>query len=280
MSIISHIALDNLKLTHSIDKTADKNAFQLHCHDDFEVYFFIDGEGYFLIEGNCYTLSPFTLLVIRPGEVHCFKSTGEKHYERYVINFDSDFLNLDEGDASLIYSPFMNREHGKNNLYKINYNSIIVNIFNDFNEISLLSLEGMTLAAKSSLEMLLTKIYLTSKQQNADVGKDSLSSELINEVLKYINENISSQLTLDIIASQFFISKYHLSRLFKKLTGVSVIDYVIRKRVFLSQQLLKGGFTSSQVCVKAGFGDYSAFYRSFKRVVGYSPIQQRTSRFK
>ena len=272
---ISHIALEHITFGHNINNQGEAMTFSLHCHHDFEVYFFIRGEGYYLIEGNRYELSPMNLLVIRPGEVHCFRHTGDCPYERYVINFSPESLGMDAEKTAALLSPFLDREMGKDNLYRIAPDSLIARLFDELDAASRLQPDEIDLEARMLLNLLLARIQLLSRQPDRNIRESSVSSELINGVLKYINENITEPLRLDDIAARFYVSKYHLSRLFKRLIGVSVIDYVIRKRVFLSQQLLRGGMTTTDACAGAGFGDYTSFYRSFKRVTGCSPVQMK-----
>ena len=272
---LSHIALEHMTFDHNINNQGEVMAFSLHCHHDFEVYFFIGGEGYYLIEGNRYELSPMSLLVIRPGEVHCFRHTGGCPYERYVINFSPEILGMDAEKAGLVLSPFLDREMGRDNLYRVAPDNLIVRLFDELDAAARLRPDESELEVRLLLNLLLTKIQLLSRQPDRNTRVNSVSSELISDVLKYINENITEPLRLDDIAARFYVSKYHLSRMFKKLIGVSVIDYVIRKRVFLSQQLLRGGMTTTDACAGAGFGDYTSFYRSFKRVTGCSPVQMK-----
>ena len=98
-----------------------------------------------------------------------------------------------------------------------------------------------------------------------------VSSSAVYNVLGYINEHYSEDLTLDKLAAQFFISKYHLSREFQRLVGTSVHRYIVQKRLVMAKQMLSEGKPSSEVYQHCGFGDYSNFYRAFKAEYQISP---------
>ena len=86
-----------------------------------------------------------------------------------------------------------------------------------------------------------------------------------------INNNIEKNISLDRLARRFFVSKYHLCRAFKTYSGISVHAYINRKRIIYAKRLIESGVTASQAAERVGFGDYSAFYRAYIKVVGKSP---------
>ena len=66
-----------------------------------------------------------------------------------------------------------------------------------------------------------------------------------------------------------------MNRAFKKDTGTTVMDYLIYKRVVMARQLMLNGFTASDAANETGFGDYSTFYRAYKKVMGCRPGADR-----
>lgn len=275
MPHLSYFVLPEMGFSHSVDRRGEAQSFSLHCHDCFELYLFIGGEGYYVIEGNRYELRPLSLLAIRPGEVHCFRQTGPSDYERYVLNFTPAVFGPENDRPQSLLAPFLDREMGKRNLYLLTEDSLLYRLFMEFDEIGRRRPDTGAFESSQLLGVLLAKLGRISPAPAGSPGESGASYRLINEVIQYINRNLTRPLCLDEIAARFYVSKYHLSRMFKKLIGVSVIDYVIRKRVFLAEQILKAGSTTAQACAGAGFGDYTSFFRSFKRVTGYSPAQMK-----
>lgn len=90
-------------------------------------------------------------------------------------------------------------------------------------------------------------------------------------ILDYIRDNLSEPLSLDQIASQFFISKHYLCRVFKAATGFSVMEYIIYSRVLRARQLLQEGTSVQQAGELSGFSDNSHFIRTFGHLTGVTP---------
>ena len=100
------------------------------------------------------------------------------------------------------------------------------------------------------------------------------SEELGARVMRFLNENLDKDLSLDTISRHFFVSKYYLCRAFKRHNGISIHGYVNQKRVINAKRLIDSGESASVAAYKVGFGDYSAFFRAYVKIVGASPTAQ------
>jgi AraC family transcriptional regulator len=98
-------------------------------------------------------------------------------------------------------------------------------------------------------------------------------------VIEYIMENLEGSLTLEQMASIVHISPYQFARQFKTTTGLPPYQYVITRRIEQAQQFLRrnGDLSLGEVALRAGFSDQSQFCFHFKRIVGVTPGQFRTS---
>ena len=90
-------------------------------------------------------------------------------------------------------------------------------------------------------------------------------------VLAFTDENLSRAISLDDIAAALFISKYHMSHVFKAENGISVGEAVLRRKVAHAKRLLGSGIPAHRVSEMVGFNHYSAFFRIFKRITGRAP---------
>ena len=115
----------------------------------------------------------------------------------------------------------------------------------------------------------INKIFIETYGDNIVSRADS--NEKIDAIIKYISNNIDKDLALDHVAAKFYISKYHLVRLFKKYTGFTLHRYILEKRLVLSKSLLREGKSVSETSLACGFKDYSNFIRSFKKSYNISP---------
>lgn len=95
---------------------------------------------------------------------------------------------------------------------------------------------------------------------------------LVRGAKQYIEENLHKNPTLAEIAAQLHVSQSHLSRIFKAEEGLSVVDYMISRRISHSIELLsKPGLRVSDIPELLGYESLSYFSRVFKRETGYSP---------
>lgn len=98
---------------------------------------------------------------------------------------------------------------------------------------------------------------------------DELS--LFQNILSYVENNLEEPLTLDQIAGNFFVSKYYIAHLFKDTLGISLHQYIIKKRLSECRNAIVSGAGITEVYEKYGFGDYSSFFKAFKKEYGMSP---------
>jgi AraC-like DNA-binding protein len=116
---------------------------------------------------------------------------------------------------------------------------------------------------------------LTALSPSGEPPQERAQGRITAAVLAYIEENISRAISLDDIAAALFISKYHMSHVFKAENGISVGEAVLRRKVAHAEALLASGLPAHRVCEMVGFHHYSAFFRIFKRITGHAPTGER-----
>ena len=99
----------------------------------------------------------------------------------------------------------------------------------------------------------------------------------INSIIQYINENLSTDLSVDILANKFFLSRYYLMHTFKDETGYTIGNYITMKRLSIAQSLIDSGTSIVEASEHAGFGTYSTFLRAYKKTSGTSPRKKAES---
>ena len=96
---------------------------------------------------------------------------------------------------------------------------------------------------------------------------------MTDSIVRYINENLEEDLSLERLSEKFFVSKYHLAREFKKYTGYTVHSFILKKRLLTARVLLREQNSILDVSLQCGFRDYSTFVRAFKAEFGLTPYQ-------
>lgn len=265
MSGNTRLFIDGLTYHHTVDERVDEQQFRLHCHAMYEIYYFVRGSGQYLVESSIYTLCPADLVVLRPGESHRFIPTGDGVYERYSLHFDPS----DWRDHPRLLEPFDNREAGQNNLLRPDATQFTA-LFCRLDETVDLPADLRVLMSRFLLGELLTSIAALVGERDSLIAGERINPHVAH-LLGYINEHLTEPITLDRLAEQVFVSKHHISRVFKACIGVAPMEYVTNKRVLLARQCIRDGMHPTDAAQRCGFGDYSAFYRAYRRYTGLAP---------
>lgn len=255
-------------------KDQKKIAFEYHYHDFNKIIIFISGNVTYHIEGKAYKLKPWDILLVGNREIHNPVIDSGYSYERIILWVNQDFLDKHSADDCNLSTCF-------DLALKTNYNLLRLNpelVKNTRRK--LLELEDAqknnefgSRILKNALFMQLLVIINREFLGNYSLkaSDDIEYDERIDKVLRFINENLSEELSIDTLAQRFFISKYYLMHKFKFQTGYSLHNYILLKRLTAANNLLKTGKPAMEVCIECGFGDYSSFVRSFKKMFGLSP---------
>ena len=266
---------EKIHFHHSVDEHPQSIDFGNnlpHAHKRNEIFYFISGRASYLVEGNVYKLMPGSVLIIRSVEFHKIIIEDDVPYERMAIHFDTDIFSLIDNDL-LLLTPFEQRELGIDNYFSPN-DIRIGHIYECLKSIdsSPETLELRRLAIISNLFAILYEIKSAFDERAKTSGINSKPvKSLPNEIIAYINANLSRELSLDLLSERFFISKNHLNRIFKNATGVTVWEYIKLKRLIMARNSILGGSSAIAACQSSGFNDYSAFYRAYKERFGVSP---------
>ena len=89
--------------------------------------------------------------------------------------------------------------------------------------------------------------------------------------LSYINENLGSELSVELLSSRMYLSKSHFMRLFSEATGTTVHSYILQRRLLNASRMIREGTDAAEAARLNGFEDYSSFYRAFRKKLGVSP---------
>ena len=259
-----------VKYHHTLTKKPDAAAFERHCHTDYELLYVVNGAGKYVTEGREYPILPGTLLFQRPFEFHSVIPDENVPYERYVLNFDYNIPKWDANFKAMLKSD----DPSAVGVYytEESFGDCIKNAFAMLDTIHEKLLPAGADISKVQLmfETVITQVLLIlASVEEAD--SSVCVNKTVFKIIEYVNENLTADISLDTIAGEFYMSKYHLCRTFMKFTGVSLFSYVTAKRIALAQSLISAGEHPTDVSYKVGFSDYSTFYRAYKKQTGHSP---------
>ena len=98
---------------------------------------------------------------------------------------------------------------------------------------------------------------------------------VINDAQRYLDAHFTESISIAEIASRFFYTREHLSRLFRRYLNITITEYLAYRRISYSCQLMKSDATLADICYQSGFNSLSTFIRTFKQVTGVTPSVYR-----
>lgn len=252
------------------------SGYHIHYHFSYEIYYFLEGDVNYLVEGKEYTPTPHSLILLSPNAFHGVKINSSSPYTRCAIHFDASQISSER--RSLLLSCFPNKQNRKEIFYENTKDFQLYSYMRSIVETDSLSKETKNQYYSIYLEALLAKINTLCNSLTPSYGASTVSETIAN-IINYINENLSLPLSLDELSNHFFISKYYMNRAFKKATGTTIMEYIIYKRILMAKQYLLDGESATDAALRSGFGDYSVFYRAYKKIMGHSPNKDKTTPF-
>lgn len=251
------------------------NEVELHHHDFYEVYLLLRGRVEYIVENQIYRMRPGDWMLTSPLELHQARiATDADAYERFVLWIARPYLDRLSTPRTSLTRCFDTSVATHTNLLRLP-GAAGAQLRASIERLASLRASreyGNDLLAQGALVELMIGINRAAEERG-DSRPAGSSDQVVDAVLHYINEHYSESLTLDQLAEQFFISKYHLLRKFDAQVGTTVHRYILQKRLLNAKQLLAGGVPPNEVCQYCGFGDYANFYRAFKAEYNQTPRQ-------
>ena len=124
---------------------------------------------------------------------------------------------------------------------------------------------------KTLLNLLLITILRQAKPEERVNDKNRIS-----QIIHYIHNNYKENLSLEILSEKFFISKYHLSREFKKRTDKTIVQYINKIRIMHAQRkIMETKKSLTEISHETGFASLTHFNRIFKAETNLTPSEYR-----
>ena len=249
---------DEYSFSHTADAEYTDGTYT-HMHNGYEILYYVRGDAEYTIEGSVYHLTPGTLLFIRPRTFHNLNPLSSAVYERFVIGFPETKI-----PAALV-------EFAKNakEIYAIPKESAIDRFFSEWADAERdFSREELELLLEHAVAKLL--LYLRHLPTETSLEPIRMNSAL-DRILRYIDEHLSDELTADTLSARFFVSSSWITHTIKQSLGLSLMQYISKKRILYAESLLAKGMTPTEAAKECGYDTYTTFYRQYKKHTGRAP---------
>jgi len=267
---------DELRLFPLCDEPASLSQISSHYHEFHKLILFKNGNVSYSVEGTHYTPEPGDVLVIGRGCVHRPQVHAGAQYSRTVLYLSPEFLrahSTPECDLELCFTEAMRTG---SHILRTSGSRLrhITELFASLENASKSDEFGTNLFMRCGVIQLVITLSRYTLGRSSSVS-GAIHDEKTLELLRYIGENLTSDISIDALSERFFISKYHMMRKFRLETGYTIHAYISTKRLLLARELISGGTAATDACYISGFRDYSAFSRAYVKLFGSSPGGRR-----
>ena len=239
-------------------KDYNQKIFAPHYHDFHKILIFIGGNASYFIEGKNYILNPFDIVLVFAGDIHRPIIHDTSCYERIILYLSKAFfeskdnqildncfstgsriIHTNEKKNPLLWQSMIDLPKVKNkeDIYSVLHNQVhIIDFLIHLNQY----------------------VFLLPET----IDNTFISNPKILDIISYINEHITEDISIDSISSAMFINRSYMMHLFKSETGYSIMKYIERKRLYTANSLINNGISKTEACYKCGFRNYSAYYHA------------------
>lgn len=242
--------------------------FVFHTHRGYEIYLFLEGDVKFIVEDKTYTLEPYDVVIAKKNELHNISLAQDIPYHRFVLQVWPSFF--EENDCAEYEKFFLNTSPTKEHKIsaKVVRSSGLYDAFKKYRKYSNNYKLNDTPILKAVVTEILYLINNTDQFATADY-----SNTPIEGIISFLNEHYTEDISMEMLQNNFFLSKNYLCKIFKNATGITIFEYIRKKRLALVDDLTNDGMTITDASRMAGFHDYSSFYRAYTKEYGMSPRQ-------
>lgn len=239
------------------------NQSEPHIHGECEIYINLSGDVSFDVEGRLYPVSRGSVVITRPYEYHrCICHSRQRH--------DHIWITFSAERSEEYLQIFFDREKGHRNLIVLEeaeLNTLQAQID------ALERFDGDPLQQRIRV-LKLFAILNKSKQAVPTTSPEKMPPDVM-AALAYMEEHLSEELDLRVLAEVSNVSVNTLERHFKQSIGTLPAQTLRQKRLFASLAYLRAGQTVADAAAKCGFSDYSPYIQMFRKQFGITPFKYK-----
>lgn len=233
------------------------------------IYMLISGDVDFVIEGKRYHLEPNDIVLINNNERHHSVVGENTPCEFILLLIDIDFFI--KNDCTDFAGMVFNRMLGTNNIIS-GKRAVKDGIYDIFMRLERYT--GEENVCLPVVKSVITELLYNLNRRFEKTSASGYGNNKAKEIVEFINDNLTEELSLDLIAERFFITKPYLCRMFREQTGFTIKRYIQYKRIVMVRELCFEGMPVGEACLNAGFNSYSGFYRAYVKIMNESPGQR------
>ena len=261
--------LDEFRLFHLNDTQGTKVDY--HYHDFCKLLLLRSGGGGYMVNGQRYTLEPGDMVLVGTHTIHRPEFEPGVPYERIILYISPEFLEkfrTPDCDLADCFSSTAGHVLRPGKKRQQLYASLCTRLEQELSG----SGYGHKILSTSLLLQILAEVYRDLHSPEAELPKPQTSeNSRILDILRYIDAHLAEDLTIDALSEQFYISKFHMMRLFRQEVGLTIHNYLCDRRLIYARDLINQGLSATESCFRSGFRSYSSFTRAYGKRFGTTP---------
>ncbi len=249
------------KLGHTENNSGDAIS---NWHKNIELLYIIDGTAFVQYGAEDFPVKKDDIVVVNSGVLH--RPHSKEYIEYYLLIIDEEFC-VENGIhiENCIFEKCFNNSTTK---------ELFFNIVREYDAQDKNSFSALRIRT-AILELLID--LCTNHLISSDLSKEnqSTSEKYVKTVLEYINDHFDEEINLDMLADLCNVTKFYLSREFKRYTGQTIFTYITMLKCKKAQTCLKQGMTVTETALACGFESVSYFSQTYKKIIGTSPLSTK-----
>lgn len=263
-------------------KTA-QNELPNHWHDWYEIAYVYSGHGTFFIDQSYFDAGPGDLFLIPANTIHYSFPEPNNPKTATALFFNAAFAySAPLGDAYTYLRAFelAKRYNAYRHALQPDDQVIVSEAFDRIQQELTMQKAGYRQAVQLEVHRLLLFFSrLEGFSTSTTISPEVLPvPEWMKQILQFIDEHLhdATMLRLSQLAKLGNVSTAHLSRSFKKLTGMNITEYVTAKRIIRAKEVLQHSDQNiADIAYECGFDSTTHFHRTFKKLTGETPASYR-----
>jgi AraC-like DNA-binding protein len=251
-----------------------------HTHSQLEFTYILSGKGQVTVNNKIYYIHSDMMLIYQPYQMHKLQlyTDGSQEFALSVFHFDPFYVS-----SKIENFPELNTFFQRIWKYPLLTNTLdlpkssgpIIRSIVEYCDMISESSPSHDSDFLSGIIFLINHIKILMQNTNILINSERNMSH-VETAMEWLNNNIDKKLNLSVLAAKIHITPNHLSNTFKKMTGISLSQYLTEQRIKHASMLLKSTSLSvNEIAYRVGIQNQSSFIRLFKENVGKTPGEFR-----
>lgn len=241
----------------------------MHRHDKLlEIILIHEGKGMYCIDGKTYATEQGDMLIVDSGTVHDEAAVSQS--DLWIGSCGVAQLAIPGLPENHLLHPHQSPLLKTGAMFP-HLSQLMKAMYAYTVDASCASAE----AANYLLQAFLVSVYQLLQQRQVKNETDE-ENELARQIKTFVDEHYMEPLTLAELAAQFHVSSSYVTRIYKKIYGYAVMQYIMRRRIGEAQTLIiDTNLSLTEIALRVGYNSSSYFHDMFTKLTGISPRKYR-----